>query len=370
MVARSSTVKQESGLSNATSVDDAVTSGLHYAIDNKPGIQRRSKGNGFTYIGVDGKVVKEVATLKRIRSLVIPPAWKEVWICPDEKGHIQVTGRDSRNRKQYRYHPRWREHRDASKFSRLAAFAVALPRIRNRVRRDLSKSGMPREKVIAAVVRLLETTLIRVGNTEYSRQNGSYGLTTMRNHHAQVSGARMKFSFRGKSGVRHVIGMEDRKLAAIVRRCQDLPGQQLFVYVDEEGQPHEINSRDVNEYLRSIAGHDFTAKDFRTWAGTVLTAVALCEIAAADTPTEAKRNLVSVIESVSHTLGNTPSVCRRCYIHPAVLDFSVDTEALRNLRQRFTGSANRNLKPIEQAVQFIVKRDPASKRSRNRAGRA
>jgi DNA topoisomerase-1 len=258
--------------------------------------------------------------LARIRSLAIPPAWRDVWICPDARGHLQATGRDARGRKQYRYHPRWRVVRDEVKYGRLIAFAHALPRIRRQTAADLPKSGLPREKVIATVVRLLEKTMIRVGNEEYARENGSIGLTTMRHRHASVSGATVHFSFRGKSGVAHAIDLHDARLARIVRACHDLPGHELFQYVDDSGRRQVVDSVDVNDYLRDASGDDFTAKDFRTWAGTVLAARALADAAEFASEAEAKRNIVRAVESVAERLGNTAAVCRKCYIHPAIVD--------------------------------------------------
>ncbi|MGC2300081.1 MAG: DNA topoisomerase IB [Acidobacteriaceae bacterium] len=268
----------------------------------------------------DGKPIRDKATLERIRSIVIPPAWKEVWICPLANGHLQATGRDARGRKQSRYHPRWREVRDATKYERMLVFGAALGEIRERVEEDLARTGMPREKVLAAIVRLMEVTHIRVGNEEYARENHSYGLTTMRGKHVEVEGSRVRFQFRGKSGRKHTIEFSDRRLANIVRRCQDIPGYELFEYLDEEEQPHSIDSADVNDYIREICRQDFTAKDFRTWAGTVLAAMALREFDPFSSETEAKRNVVAAIKSVAERLGNTPAVCRKCYIHPAVLE--------------------------------------------------
>ncbi len=258
-------------------IESAGDAGLRYMRDDKAGIRRARAGNRFKYFLSDGKTVRDEATMERIRALVIPPAWEHVWICPLPNGHLQATGRDARGRKQYRYHPRFREVRDQSKYARLADFATALPRIRRRVTRDLRRPGIAREKVLASIVRLLEATLIRVGNEEYARQNGSYGLTTLRNEHARVNGKQIRFSFRGKSGKRHQVEIADRRLARLVKRCQELPGQELFEYLDENGESHGVNSSDVNEYLREISGKDFTAKDFRTWAGSLLAAEFLCQ---------------------------------------------------------------------------------------------
>ncbi|HKG24294.1 MAG TPA: hypothetical protein VKB09_01545 [Thermomicrobiales bacterium] len=300
--------------------DAARAAGLRYVSDNGPGIRRKRRGKRFSYLGIDGEPIRDERELARIKALVIPPAWTDVWICPSPRGHIQATGRDARGRKQYRYHPRWRALRDETKYGRLQAFGETLPRLRRRVEEDLARPGLPREKVLATVVRLLETTLIRVGNEEYARQNESYGLTTLRDDHVEVSGATVRFSFRGKSGKEHTVGVHDRRLAAIVKRCRDLPGQELFQYQGEDGEPHTIGSADVNAYLREAMGEEFTAKDFRTWAGSVLAAQELLRCGPAESETAARRNTVAAIQTVSERLGNTPAVCRRCYVHPAVID--------------------------------------------------
>jgi DNA topoisomerase-1 len=297
----------------------AREAGLRYTSDADAGIKRQRRGKGFRYTGPDGLPVRDEATLARIRSLALPPAWRDVWICTRPDGHLQATGHDAKGRKQYRYHPRWRETRDASKFGRMVAFGEALPRIRERVEADLARPGLPREKVLATVVRLLELTLIRVGNDEYARENGSYGLTTLRCRHASVNGSAIRFAFRGKSGVRHAIDVRNPRLARIVRRCQELPGQELFRYLDDDGQPRTVDSADVNAYLRDAAGDDFTAKDFRTWAGTVLAARALRDLGPFADPAEVKSNVVRAIEVVAAKLRNTPAVCRSSYVHPAVL---------------------------------------------------
>jgi DNA topoisomerase-1 len=312
-----SSPSQEIAVDPAQSAKEA---GLRYVTDAQPGILRKRRGKGFSYVGPDGKTVRDKETLARIRSLVIPPAWKDVWICTHPKGHLQATGRDARGRKQSRYHPRWREVRDETKYERMLVFGTVLPEIRERVEHDLSLPGMPRAKVLATIVRLMETTLIRVGNEEYARENHSYGLTTMRNRHAQVKGSTVVFRFQGKSGVRHAIDIHDRRLARIVQRCQDIPGYELFQYVDSEGERHSIDSADVNEYVREISRQDFTAKDFRTWAGTVCACMLLRDFEAFDSETQAKKNVVAAIKEVAARLGNTPSVCRKCYVHPTVLD--------------------------------------------------
>lgn len=337
--------------------DEAREAGLRYSIDDKPGLERRKRGEKFTYLRADGTAIKDQETLVRIKRLAIPPAWTEVWISPFNNGHIQATGRDVKGRKQYRYHADWRARRDENKFGRMVAFARVLPKIRRRVKRDLAKRGMPREKVLATVVRLLETTLIRVGNDEYARQNASYGLTTMRNHHAKVAGTEIRFTFRGKSAKKHEISIRDPQLARIVRHCQDMPGQDLFGYVDEEGRARDVTSQDVNAYLREIAGEEFTAKDFRTWAGTVLAAIALQEFEEITRQSEAKKNVVTAIEAVAKMLGNTPSVCRKCYVHPEVLDSYLEGQTIATIQQRAAGKIDRSLsrlKPEEAAVLVLI----------------
>jgi DNA topoisomerase-1 len=298
----------------------AREAGLRYVTDTRPGIRRVRSGRGFKYVGPDGKTVKDEETLKRIRSLVIPPAWTSVWICTVANGHLQATGRDARGRKQSRYHSRWREVRDENKYERMKEFAQALPQIRARVTEDLARPGLPREKVLATIVSLMERTHMRVGNVEYAKENGSYGLTTLRNKHVEVEGTKVTFSFQGKSKVHHTISLQDRRLAYIIKRCEELPGYELFQYVDEEGGPHSIDSSDVNDYLREITGQHFTAKDFRTWAGTVMACDLLRAMQPFESATQAKKNVVEAIKAVAAKLGNTPSVCRKCYVHPAVLE--------------------------------------------------
>jgi DNA topoisomerase I len=312
----------------------ARAAGLRYVTDARPGITRRRAGKGFAYRAPDGSPIREAAELRRFRALAIPPAWTDVWISPDPDGHILATGRDARGRKQYRYHPRWQEVRDSSKYERTIAFARALPRIRRRVARDMALRGLPREKVHATVVKLLETTFVRVGNAEYAQQNRSFGLTTLRDRHARVKGESVRLSFRGKSGKEHVVGLRDRRVARIVKRCQELPGQELFQYVDAEGVVRDVGSADVNAYLREISGQDFTAKDFRTWAGTVLAAQALRALEEAATERDVKRNVVRAVEAVAKSLGNTPAVCRKCYVHPAILEAYMDGTTLDVARQR------------------------------------
>jgi DNA topoisomerase-1 len=333
--------------------------GLRWVSDQSPGIRRRREKDSFVYVEPDGSRVKDEETLDRIRALVIPPAWTDVWISPLANGHIQATGRDDRGRKQYRYHERWRAVRDANKYERLIDFARVLPRIRRRVRRDLGRRGHPREKVLATVVQLLETTMIRVGNEEYAKENRSFGLTTLRSRHVKVHGSQVRFFFRGKSGKEHEITFRDRRLAAVVKRCEELPGQQLFQYVDEDGERRSIDSGDVNEYIREASGGDFTAKDFRTWAGTVLAARALQEMEKVDSETQAKRNVVAAIERVSERLGNTRAVCRKCYVHPAIVDSYMDGTMLEVLQWRAEKEMRtslQNLRPEEAAVLALLQR--------------
>ena len=302
----------------------ARAAGLRHVTDAQPGIRRQRVGGGFRYLDAASRSVRDAETLSRIRALAIPPAWTDVWIAADARGHVQATGRDARGRKQYRYHARWREVRDETKYDRMIAFAAALGKIRRRTKLDLAKPGLPREKVLAAAVQLLEKTRMRVGNEEYARANGSFGLTTLHNRHVNVRGKRVSFRFRGKSGREHVVDLEDPRLAAVVRRCRDLPGQELFAYFDDGGEIHQIGSADVNDYLREVSGGDFTAKDFRTWAGTLLALRALQQNPSFDSPAEGKRNVLVSIESVARTLGNTKAVCRKSYIHPALLDAYLD----------------------------------------------
>ncbi len=302
----------------------AREAGLRYATDARPGFMRRRSGRGFSYLDADGATIHDREVLARVRSLAIPPAWTDVWICPWPNGHLQATGRDARERKQYRYHPRWSERRGADKFDRMLAFAEALPRIRKRCDADLARRGLTREKVLAGVVWLLEATLIRVGNDEYARLNRSFGLTTLRGRHARIDGHAIRFRFRGKSGQDHEVGLRDRRLASLVRRCQDLPGQELFGYVDQDGEVRDVASDDVNAYLREASGGDFTAKDFRTWAGTVLAYRALRALQPGDGERDVRKNVVEAIRQTADRLGNTPAVARGSYVHPAVLQAYLD----------------------------------------------
>jgi DNA topoisomerase I len=302
----------------------AREAGLRWSTDDRAGITRRRAGKGWAYRTPDGEPVRNRDTLARIRSLAIPPAWTDVWISPDERGHVQATGRDARGRKQHRYHPAFREQREHAKFDRMLSFAGLLPAIRERVEADLGRPGLPREKVLATVVRLLELTLIRVGNEEYARLNRSFGLTTLRDRHARIEGSQIRFRFTGKSGKKHEVTLRDRRLARVVARCQDLPGQDLLQYLDDDGVVRDVRSEDVNAYLREITGADVTAKDFRTWAGTVLTYRALRALQPGASDRQARKNVVEAIRQTSERLGNTPAVARRSYVHPAVLQAYLD----------------------------------------------
>jgi DNA topoisomerase-1 len=344
-------------------VVSARSAGLRYVSDARPGIRRQRRGKGFRYVGPDGQPVRDEATLARIKSLAIPPAWQQVWICPIPNGHLQATGRDAKGRKQSRYHPRWREVRDETKYGRMMAFAQALPAIRERVSRDLAAPGLPREKVLATIVRLLETTFIRVGNQEYARKNKSYGLTTMRNRQVEIRGGNICFQFRGKSGVQHTVRLTDRRLARILARCRDLPGYELFQYLDGEGNTHSVDSADVNAYLGEITGQHFTAKDFRTWAGTVLACAALRDMEAFASQTQAKRNLVRAIAQVAARLGNTPAVCRKCYVHPTVLESYLAGEMLspfEDMVERQIDEQETDLRAEERALLHLLRKRAAS----------
>ncbi len=314
-------------------MDAAEEAGLLYVSDDRPGYTRKAKGDDFDWLDADGKLICDEQRLLRIKRLAIPPAWTEVWISPLANGHIQATGRDARGRKQYVYHDRWREVRDENKYDRIISFGKALPKIRRRVAKDLKLPALPRNKVLATVVQLLESTFIRIGNEEYARENKSFGLTTMKDRHVEVKGAKLRFRFRGKSGREHEIDVTDRRTAKIITKLQDLPGQDLFQYVDEEGEIRDISSQDVNEYLRAITGEDFSAKDFRTWAGTVLTAIALKAQEKFENQTQAKANIKTAISAVAKILGNTPAICRKCYVHPAVLENYLDQKSIEGLKQ-------------------------------------
>ncbi len=364
-------------------VASARAAGLRHVDDGRPGIRRRVTGKKvrqgkrfvpqFVYQHPDGRRV-DSATEERIRKLVIPPAWTDVWICPDPNGHLQATGRDARGRKQYRYHPRWREERDGTKYSRMIALGQALPALRRRTAADLRLPGLPRRKVLATVVRLLETTFMRVGNEEYARSNRSFGLTTLKDRHVDIRPSEVRFHFRGKSGVMHDVSVHDRAVARIVRRCRDLPGQELFQYVGEDGQPASIDSADVNDYIREATGRDFTAKDFRTWAGTVLAALALQEVEAGRATKRAQRSqrspgrakratpreVTRAIEQVAKRLGNTPAVCRKCYVHPDVIASFMDGTLAAALKRRvdaqMSPQRSTGLRPDEAAVLALLQR--------------
>jgi DNA topoisomerase-1 len=347
----------------------ARAAGLRYTTDSRPGIRRTRHGSTFRYVGPDGRRVISADELARIRSLVIPPAWEQVWICPDAGGHLQATGRDARGRKQYRYHPKWREIRDETKYERMAGFAQALPHIRGRTDRDLKHPGVPREKVLAAIVQLLEKTLIRVGNDEYAKQNRSFGLTTLRDGHVEVRGGRLRFTFRGKSGIEHEIDLDDRRLAKIVRACRDIPGYDLFQFYGEDGERQVVGSADVNAYLKEVTGEDYTSKDFRTWAGTVHAAQLLREVTGFKSLTEAKRQIVGAVEAVARRLGNTRAVSRKCYIHPAVFDAYLDGSMvkMRLVRPRRNGGSAFALTECEAAVLALLQRR-APRQSKRKAG--
>ena len=332
-------------------IESAKIAQLRYVDDSKPGIQRKPIGKHFRYLDPAGKPIKDKKTLIRIKSLGIPPAWTDVWICADENGHIQATGRDAKGRKQYRYHPRWREVRDETKFNRMIAFGEALPRIREQVSHDLALSGLPREKVLAVVVRLLEKTFIRVGNPEYAWMNEHFGLTTLQDEHVDIAGSILQFQFTGKSGKEHTVDINDRRLATIVKHCRDLPGEELFQYLDEEKNRHPIHSTDVNAYLREIVGQEFSAKDFRTWGGTVLAVQLLSELPDCPSETEAKKNITQTINEVAKHLGNTPTICRKYYIHSAVLNAYLDKSLFKHMNTVKQGHHN----TLNQAEQFVIR---------------
>ncbi|WP_347139164.1 DNA topoisomerase IB [Paracoccus sp. SSK6] len=338
--------------------DAAKEAGLVYVNDDMPGITRQRSGKGFSYRGPDGKTITDKAERQRLASLAIPPAYADVWICPDPRGHIQATGRDDKGRKQYRYHPDFRAVRDSAKYDHMLDFAHALPQIRERVDQDMSRRGMPAEKVLATVVHLLENTMIRVGNADYARQNKSHGLTTLRDRHVKIDGNQVRFRFKGKSGKEWDLGLKDRRVARIVRAAQDIPGQHLFQYLDEDGERQKITSTEVNAYLREISGQDVTAKDFRTWTGTVLAALALMEYEAFDSQAAAKRNIRDAIERVAARLGNTPTICRKCYIHPEVIDAYLADELKLELSEEIEDDLQQpGLRPEErQVLEFLKQR--------------
>ena len=337
----------------AEAIEAAEEAGLRYISDDRAGYTRRKKGDDFEYLDTDGKPVRDEQRLLRLKRLGIPPAWTDVWICPSSNCHIQATGRDARRRKQYLYHERWREIRDENKYDRMIAFGKALPKIRRRMSEDLKLAGLPRNKVLATVVQLLERTFIRIGNEEYARENKSFGLTTMKDRHVEVKGSKLRFRFRGKSGKDHDVDVTDRRIAKIISRLQDLPGQDLFQYVDDDGEVHNVSSQDVNEYLREITGEDFSAKDFRTLAGTVLTAVALNAQEKFETKKQAKSNITTAVKAVAQILGNTPAICRKCYVHPAIFESYLGQKSIEGLKQMTEEALERDdvdLRSSEKAV--------------------
>jgi DNA topoisomerase I len=335
--------------------------GLRYMDDSRRGYTREWIDGAFAYFNTQGKRIGDESEIRRINALAIPPAYANVWICPDSRGHLQATGRDARGRKQYRYHPQWRETRDANKYERMLAFGAVLPKLRARVARDMSLDGMPRDKVLATVVRLLDTTLIRVGSEEYARENRSYGLTTLRKRHLKVSAGTLRFQFRGKSGIEHDVAVSDTRLARIVKRCMDLPGQDLFQYLDADGERHAVSSSDINDYLHEITGADFTAKDYRTWAGSVFALAALRRLKW-ETVTEARKHIVGTVKEVSQLLRNTPAVCRKCYVHPAVIEAFEAGE----LAEAMPASRRRGLRTDEAALAIFLEKD-AKRRAREAA---
>ena len=338
--------------------DDLREEGLIYSSDTQRGIARLRRGRGFEFRDPDGKKVRDAAVLRRIRALAIPPAWTDVWVCASPRGHLQATGRDARQRKQFLYHARWTVLRDANKYSRLIGFCRVMPRIRRRVARDLRRPGLTHEKVVATVVKLMEITFIRVGNDEYARQNGSFGLTTLRDGHAKVRGGTVRLRFRGKSGKEVEAEVTDRRVARVVKQSQELPGQDLFAYIDDSGERRTVSSEDVNDYLRETTGGEYTAKDFRTWAGTVLAAVALREVEGFESEAEAKHNVVKAIDRVARRLGNTRAVARRSYVHPAVLESYFDGSLGRALARRAEKLLEQGpITPsVEEAVLSILRR--------------
>jgi DNA topoisomerase-1 len=360
---------------NADPPAAAKAAGLRYVNDSKPGIRRGTGKDSATFFDASGDPITDDATLARIKALVIPPAWTDVWICPQANGHLQATGRDVKGRKQYRYHAKWRTVRDDVKYERMLNFGKALPAIRAEVDRALKLPGLPREKVLATIVYLLEATMMRIGNEEYARTNKSFGLTTLHNRHVKVDGSDISFHFRGKSGVFHDIELHDRRLAKIIARTRELPGQELFQYIDADGERHSIDSSDVNDYLRSITGEEYTAKDFRTWSGTVLAALALQEFEKFDSEAQAKKNIVRAIESVAARLGNTPTICRKCYVHPAVLEAYLEgsvLDALRTTSEKALVEDLHALTPEEAAVLAMLQQrlthaaEPAKRPSRRK----
>jgi DNA topoisomerase I len=343
----------------------AEEAGLRYVSDTRPGYTRKRHGDSFQYFDTEGKLIQDESRLLRIGRLAIPPAYRDVWICPLPNGHVQATGRDDRGRKQYRYHERWRAIRDENKYDRILIFAAALPKIRQRVQAHLQLAKLKREKVLAAVVQLLERTFIRVGNEEYARENKSFGLTTMKDHHVKVRGKKLRFRFRGKSGKEHEVDFMDRRIAKIIRELQDLPGQDLFQFFDDDGKLCTVTSQDVNNYLREITGEDFTAKDFRTWAGTVLTAMALNAQEKFATKKEAKANLKNAIAAAAKLLRNTPTICRKCYVHPAIVERYLSGDLIKGLQTKFDEAEDLpDFSDDERAVLNFLRRQTRQKNNR------
>jgi DNA topoisomerase-1 len=336
------------------SAEAAEEAGLRYVSDDQPGYTRKRNGDGFAYFDMEGKPIRDEQRVLRINRLAIPPAYRDVWICPSSNGHLQATGRDDRGRKQYRYHERWREVRDENKYEKMLIFGERLGKIRRRVKKDMALRGLPRNKVLATVVQLLETTFIRVGNEEYARENKSFGLTTMRNRHVGVKGSTVSFNFRGKSGIVHERKVDDPRVAKVIRKLTDLSGQELFQYVDDEGEAHNVTSQDVNEYLQEISGEEFTAKDFRTWAGTVMAAIALNGVGAFENKTQAKRNVRDAIHAVAKVLGNTPAICRKCYVHPIVLEIYLSGAAIEGLKKRAEETLVESLDDLSSAEAAVL----------------
>ncbi len=337
----------------------AKAAGLVYVSDDEPGITRKKSGTGWRYLDAKGKTIKDYWERKRIDKIAVPPAYVDVWICPKDNGHIQATGRDDRGRKQYRYHAKWTEARDGAKYEKMMEFARLLPGLRKRVAADMRKQGLPRDKVVATVIALLEKTLIRVGNEDYAKENKSFGLTTLRNRHLDIDGSTLRFDFKGKSGKMWNLDLKDRRVAKLVRSIQDLPGQQLFQYVDEDGKRQPVSSSDVNDYLREITGEDITAKDFRTWAGTVLASMALAEFEVVDSQARMKKNVKAAIERVASRLGNTPTICRKCYVHPHVLSSYLDGSLLEGIKREVEDELRADadqLKPEEAALLGLLSR--------------
>jgi DNA topoisomerase-1 len=341
----------------AESRESALSAGLRYVGDDRPGIRRRKCGKSFSYLAPDGRRIADQGVIRRIKSLAVPPAWTDVWICPFADGHIQATGRDAKCRKQYRYHPKFRETRESTKYEHMVEFAKALPQIRARLHEDMGLRGLPRAKVLATVVHLLETTLIRVGNDDYARQNKSYGLTTLKNQHVAVHGSEVKFRFTGKSGKQWSLTIRDRRIARIIKACQELPGQELLQYIDEDGNLQDVSSSDVNEYLKELTGRDVTAKDFRTWSGTVLAALALQELKTFDSAAQAKRNVRAAVERVASRLGNTPTICRKCYVHPEVFNAYMDGALVLEVKSEIEAQLRdaAGLQPEEVAVLALLR---------------